>query len=188
MKNWLQRSSIVAASTERHGRMLSKGALGRRSKRKGMAYEREVADRFRAIWPEAKRGIGQTRAGGEVPDIQGTPFWCEAKHRKALNLTAAMRQAEVAWKSFISRGGNPNAYRCPIVIARLDTARGFEKRTDLVVLRIDDFIALLSEWSAHAATGCEVETQPGMHVPAMPETSGGDPRTGSQTMPARQRK
>src|SRR5690606_6910545 len=55
---------------------------GRRSRTKGASFEREVARQLRALWPGARRGIGQARSGGETPDVIQTPFWIEAKHRK----------------------------------------------------------------------------------------------------------
>src|SRR5690606_13764125 len=66
---------------------------GRRSRTKGASVEREVARQLRALWPGARRGIGQARSGGETPDVIQTPFWIEAKHRKKCSIPAAYRQA-----------------------------------------------------------------------------------------------
>ena len=69
---------------------------GRRSRRKGAQYERDLANDLILIWPNAKRGIGQTRSGGEVPDVDGTPYWIEAKRCKRTNIHGAMKQASEA--------------------------------------------------------------------------------------------
>ena len=67
---------------------------GRGSRRKGATFEREVAERLRRVWPTAKRGLGQARQGREVPDVDGTPYWIELKHRKARpQIQAAWQQA-----------------------------------------------------------------------------------------------
>lgn len=75
---------------------VDRARLGRASRNKGKSHEREVAIELKPIYPLAKRGIGQTRQGGEVPDVTGTPWWVEAKHRKAVNVHAAFEQALTA--------------------------------------------------------------------------------------------
>lgn len=66
------------------------------SRDKGATFERGISKVLRILWPDARRGIGQARAGGEVPDIAGTPYWIEAKHRKRVSIRKAMAQAHVA--------------------------------------------------------------------------------------------
>ena len=111
---------------------LDRARLGRRSKRKGAHHEREVAEILRKLYPNAKRGLGQARAGGEVPDVAGTPWWVEAKHRKVENVRAALRQAEDA------RDASPGYKRHPpLVVSRKDHQR------DIVVMYLDDFVALM---------------------------------------------
>jgi hypothetical protein len=68
----------------------------RQCRQKGKAFERLVAERLRALYPEAKRGIGQARASSEVADVANVPFWLEAKHHKRVNIAAAVRQAKRA--------------------------------------------------------------------------------------------
>lgn len=70
--------------------------MGRMQRQKGATYEREVANRLKTIFPEAKRGIGQARSASEVPDVDGTPFWVECKRGRMPNVRAAIRQAEAA--------------------------------------------------------------------------------------------
>lgn len=124
---------------------------GRRARRKGSNYEREVADALRALFPQAMRGIGQARASGEVPDVQGTPFWIECKHRRALNVTAALEQARMELMRYEASGGTKK-YLCPLLVARLDRGAPGSTRTDLAVLRLDDFLALLRRSHDDGAT------------------------------------
>ncbi len=107
--------------------------MGKMSRRKGAQYERDLANRWRdsGLWPDAKRGIGQTRAGGEVPDVEGTPFWIEAKRRKAHNIRASMQQAIDA------TDGRP-----PVVIARWDRDSADDA---IVCMRLADFERLVLE-------------------------------------------
>jgi hypothetical protein len=66
-------------------------------RRKGAAFERHVAALFRAIgYPEARRGLGQARAASEVPDVDGTPWWVEAKCGAHWTVPGAWRQARKA--------------------------------------------------------------------------------------------
>ena len=70
--------------------------MGRRSRMKGADFERGMAKVMRSVWPEARRGIGQARCASEVPDVDGTPFWVETKHRKRVSILAAFEQAAEA--------------------------------------------------------------------------------------------
>ncbi len=74
----------------------SRSTIGRRSKQKGDQYERDLARRWResGLFPDAKRGLGQARGGAAAPDVEGLPVWCEAKHRRAISVRAAIGQAE----------------------------------------------------------------------------------------------
>ena len=70
--------------------------MGRRSRDKGADFERGVAIALRPVWPGSRRGIGQARSGGEVPDVDGTPWWIEAKNRKRVCIARAYQQAAAA--------------------------------------------------------------------------------------------
>lgn len=86
--------------------------MGRRSRVKGATWERALANFLKGVcWEDAKRGIGQTRAAGEVCDVEGTPLWIEAKVGRRPNIKAALEQAEAA------TDGRP----C-VVVARFDGA------------------------------------------------------------------
>ena len=65
---------------------------------KGATWERELSARWRAsgVYPDARRGIGQARSGGEVPDVDGTPWWCELKCGARPDVLGALRQGEDA--------------------------------------------------------------------------------------------
>jgi hypothetical protein len=71
------------------------------SRRKGAAWQAELARRWRenGTFGEAHSTQGaQVRSGRRLgktpPDIDGTPFWCEAKHTRACNPVGALKQAE----------------------------------------------------------------------------------------------
>lgn len=55
---------------------------GRLSRNKGRRFEQEVARLLRTKWPEARRGLSQTRAGAECCDVEGTPYFIECKRYK----------------------------------------------------------------------------------------------------------
>ncbi len=66
---------------------------------KGAAFERLVAQRLVAGGVRARRGIGQARAAGEVPDVQvldAPALWVECKHGTAPSWRAALAQAQQA--------------------------------------------------------------------------------------------
>lgn len=74
---------------------------GSTSRRKGAAWQAELAKRWRdtGLYPDAASTQGaQTRSGRQIgktpPDVEGTPFWVEAKHTRAANPVGALRQAE----------------------------------------------------------------------------------------------
>ena len=106
--------------------------MSKLSRTKGAQYERELAKRWRdsGVYVEARRGIGQARAGGECCDVEGTPWWVEAKRRKVHNIRGALVQAEQA------TDGRP-----PIVVARYD---GDAADRAIVAMRLDVFEALLA--------------------------------------------
>lgn len=71
------------------------------SRRKGAAWQAELARRWRAIglYGDAHSTQGaQTRSGRQLgktpPDVDGTPWWVEAKHRRAADPVGALKQAE----------------------------------------------------------------------------------------------
>tara|TARA_Y100000034_G_C6599837_1_gene260906 strand:- start:181 stop:528 length:348 start_codon:yes stop_codon:yes gene_type:complete len=110
------------------------GALmGSRSRRKGAAHERKVAEWLRELWPEAARGLGQTRSGSEVADVENTPLWVEVKVGKLPNPRAAMDQAELATDGR------------PVLVVVRDNGAGARAPRDFVAMPLDDFIRLIKE-------------------------------------------
>ena len=95
------------------------------TRRKGATFERTVAERLRELWPEAKRGF-QFRGGDEAPDVQGTPFFVECKHRARVYVAKAMAEAVA------DSDGRP-----PVVIWKENHG------VELVTMRLDDWLALV---------------------------------------------
>lgn len=98
------------------------------SRRKGHDYERALAATLRSVWPEARRGISQTRDGSDVPDVEGTPYWVEAKRGKRVAIRAAYDQAVEA------ADGRP-----PVVVSRED------RSPPLVTMGLEDWLDLVAE-------------------------------------------
>jgi hypothetical protein len=104
---------------------------GAASRRKGHDFERALVQRFREVMPDAtvRRGL-QSRSGQEVADVDVPCFWPELKRHKRTNPREALRQAVETCP-----GG-----RWPIGICKDDGEPAF------VVMGLDDFLDLLSEW------------------------------------------
>ena len=120
--------------------------MGKRSRNKGAAYERELANRWRdsGLYPGAKRGIGQARSGGDVSDVEGTPWWVEAKCQARPNVYAALEQAEEA------SDGRP----CLVVACRRVAGQP-SKASTVVAMRLETFEALASVIEALAMEAAE---------------------------------
>ena len=112
--------------------------MGKLSRTKGASYERHVASVLRPYYPNAKRGLGQARAGHEVDDVEGTPFWVQCKHGQRPNLLEALSQAD---RDRIAAGD----LRPSLVIARKNGG------ADVVCLRLADFLELLPMASLQAS-------------------------------------
>lgn len=112
-------SQRTKGHTEGGGRMSLDGK-GRRNK--GANFERRVAADLREIFPEAKRGF-QTRGGtAEAPDVDGTPFYIEAKAHKKVNREAAWLQAEEATDGRAAVAVCKDDRQKPVVVMRLSVA------------------------------------------------------------------
>lgn len=66
---------------------------GKHSRDKGHNFERWLANKLKALWEDCRRGLGQARASGEVCDVEGSPYWVEAKRYKRCNIQKAWKQA-----------------------------------------------------------------------------------------------
>ena len=104
---------------------------GRYSRNKGATYEREIAILLRVLWPEARRGIGQTRAAGEVPDVDGTPYWLELKCTRSPNVHKAYAQAVMAQEK--------RPAKRPVVVVSRKTGDG----QDLATLPLRELLLLI---------------------------------------------
>lgn len=70
--------------------------MGKRSRDKGAAFERAVANVLALVFPGAKRGLVQSRSAKEAPDVIGTPWWVECKVGAKPNILGAFGQAKEA--------------------------------------------------------------------------------------------
>ena len=103
------------------------------SRRKGRAYEQEVARILRDTCPgdDIRRGL-QYRDGAECPDVVSALFWIEVKRQKRCNIKAALKQAEKA---------QPKG-KWLLAVTKDDRERA------IASLYLDEFIELLEEfWS-----------------------------------------
>jgi multidrug efflux pump subunit AcrB len=108
--------------------------VGKLSREKGAAWERELGHMLSDIWPDAKRGIQQTRSASEEADCSGTPYWVEAKVGKKQNIRAAMRQALEATDGR------------PVVAVVKDNSPGGGKAADTwACMTLDDWLDLVAE-------------------------------------------
>lgn len=118
---------IEAPKKPRKPRRTDPNARFRRSKAKGKTGEREVVHFLRAVWPSAKRGLGQARSAGEVPDVDVPGWWVEVKRKHRTVPRSALAQAVAA------SGGSG---RIPVAICRDDG----DKLGWTVTLRIRDWL------------------------------------------------
>ena len=92
--------------------------MGKKSRSKGAAFERETAAKLRRIWPEARRG-GHDQAGPMGrPDVDGTPYWVECK--RYAHVTRGIVKS--AHKQAIQAAVRACDDRAALVITRSDRA------------------------------------------------------------------
>ena len=110
--------------------MATRGAGARR---KGGQFERDLAKLIsEKTILDAKRGLGQTRSGGEeVSDVDIKYFHIEAKRHKRCNIKAALRQAI----SDATVNG-----KIPVAITKDD------RESILCTMLFDDWIELLNAY------------------------------------------
>lgn len=106
--------------------------IGARSRRKGTAFELEVANNLRLLYPWAKRGCAQVRNGSYAEDrkadIEGTPWWIECCHSAAAHPWRKLEQAKKATDG-----------RCCIAVVRRD------REETIAVMSMADFMVLLQD-------------------------------------------
>lgn len=113
---------------------------GRAARRKGRKHEQETARAFRPAYPNAKRGLQQTRASGDAPDVVHTPFWVEAKRQGNVSILSAYKQATVARAECT----DPVYKNLPILIVSREDGQA----EDLVTLDLHHFVSLMKELEA----------------------------------------
>lgn len=77
--------------------------MGKLSRAKGADFERDMAIELRVLYPSARRGAQMQARLGHAPsssekfaDVEGTPWWIECKHGKAVSIPAALAQGTAA--------------------------------------------------------------------------------------------
>jgi hypothetical protein len=111
--------------------------MGARSRTKGKVGEREVANRLKAIFPDAKRGIQSRGGGAEIADVIVPHLHVEVKRQRLPNPVAALAQAVADAK--------PGLW--PVAYTRRDHGEW------LVTMRADDFEELLGQWVVETGRG-----------------------------------
>ena len=132
--------------------------MGTSQRDKGKRHERAVAQFYRDLGYECRRGW--QAAGGDVCDIEGLPFAVECKHHKRCpNVFDAMDQAVAGSKCPHCKNSKDNwekvaegeyrkvlCWACggkhekmPVVHVKVD------RRGELVVLRLEDWAKLLGK-------------------------------------------
>lgn len=104
--------------------------MGRMSRNKGAAGEREVAHLFESYGYKAKRGC-QHRGGPNSPDVDGVPgLHIEVKRTEKLALYEAMEQSQ----------RDCGEGELPIVVHRRNGKKW------VVCMRFEDFMQLYKKW------------------------------------------
>ena len=120
---------------------------GRRSRRKGRKWEWEIIHRLREVFGphlyRGQQGILGGAAPGEGCDVEGTPFFIEAKHEQMFNWRTALQQAEE--KSAEKKDARPI-----LVVGKEDKKPpgwriGKHATPPIIVMKYSDFLILLEE-------------------------------------------
>lgn len=106
--------------------------MSARSRNKGAQWERDTARALSVVFSGACRGVGQARAGSNLADVEGTPFWVECKVGKLTNPRAAVVQGE----------GNTDGR--PVVAVCKDNSEGAGRPAETwVCMRFDTWLDLV---------------------------------------------
>ena len=139
----------------------TRSQAGKLARDKGAAFERLVAGLLRPIFPEAKsaRRLQARKGGKEAPDVEGTPFFVEAKHKAKVNWRAAYQQG------LENTDGRPvvafvRKNRQPIMVAMSattacelscgDSIMSDDRLARPVLMAVDDFIGCCFELASLA--------------------------------------
>lgn len=127
--------------------------MGKMSRDKGAAWEREVAKMLRAAGVPAKRGLGQARSASEVADVQVEGWWCELKcGGPAAYPMRALDQADAAERAeWITSERGDGFRRRPVAICKQDrrdpTATWFTQLGGIfvyVTVSLEDWIRIVA--------------------------------------------
>lgn len=129
--------------------------MGKASRNKGAAWEREVARMLRAAGVPARRGLGQARSASEVADVQVDGWWVECKvGGPARYPMRALLQASAA----LEAAGGDLADTTPVAICKQDrrepTATWCEYVRDVqvdITTSLEDWIRIVA--AEHKAQG-----------------------------------
>lgn len=74
--------------------------MAKAQREKGKRGEREACEALAPVFPGLRRTYHQSRDGGDAPDVDSDacPVWIEVKRAEAINVHAAVKQAQVAAK------------------------------------------------------------------------------------------
>lgn len=137
------------------------------SRNKGKVFERAVAAAFRLLFGAGVKRGWQAREGHDAPDVDGTPFWIEAKHHILVNIMGAMRQAVKDRK----KAGDE---RWIVAVTK-------SNRTDpLATMLHSEFMQLLKEWQDSKAELVQLKAELAHTVKAFDEARHGAYRGGAQ--------
>lgn len=104
--------------------------MGASQRRKGAAFEREVAHAFEAAGVPARRGIGQARGGGaEVPDVEVDHLHVECKVGARPDPWGALKQAQADMRADV----------WPVAVCKRD------RHEAIVAMRLEDWLQV---WTA----------------------------------------
>ena len=111
---------------------------GKRSRTKGAAWERDVAEMLRKVLDDDSIRRGLQSQGGVVADVVCPVFWPECKVGAAPPLWRGLAQAK--------RDMPEGQGRMPVVIAKRHTSTGDRKPTRVAVMDLEDWLELVQEW------------------------------------------
>lgn len=116
--------------------------MGARSRRKGAAWERELAQRFREAGIPAERSLTEVRDGntGDLDLPRHVPLTVQAKVGKQPRIYDALLEAEEA--------AGPGQH--PVAIVRRNGS-GSRPPTDMAILPLEDFFELVEQLRACGA-------------------------------------
>ena len=142
--------------------------MSKTSKRKGKAFEQQIAHIFRIAFEgtDVRRGW-QARMGSDAPDVVFPGLWVECKHRHVVNIPGALAQAQK----------DAQGRAMPVAITRKTGAKDI-----LCTITMQDFIHLLkaANWCGSESTQLTTPSVTGLSDPYAEQlllSSGDSPAT-----------